>query len=48
VLVATKPVDFRRGAYSLAAPFREQWRHDPFSRTIFIFRSKLGASPFDV
>jgi transposase len=28
VLVATKPVDFRRGADSLAALVREQLRHD--------------------
>jgi transposase len=35
VLVATKPVDFRRGADSLAAVVREQLQHDPFSETIF-------------
>jgi transposase len=40
VLVATKPVDFRRGADGLAALAREQLQHDPFSGTIFIFRSK--------
>src|SRR6202521_3747368 len=40
VLVGTKPVDFRRGADSLAALVREQLRHDPFSGTVFIFRSK--------
>jgi transposase len=40
VLVATKPVDFRRGADRLAALVREQLKHDPFSGTIFIFRSK--------
>jgi transposase len=40
VLVATKPVDFRRGADSLAALMREQLRHDPFSGMIYIFRSK--------
>jgi len=40
ILVATKPVDFRRGADSLAALVREQLRHDPFSGTLFIFRSK--------
>jgi transposase len=44
VLVATKPVDFRRGADSLAALVREQLRHDPFSGTIFIFRSKRADS----
>jgi transposase len=33
-------VDFRHGADSLAALVREQLRRDPFSGTIFIFRSK--------
>jgi transposase len=40
VLVATRPVDFRKGAEGLAALVREQIQHDPFSGTIFIFRSK--------
>src|SRR6201985_884886 len=40
VMVATKPVDFRKGADGLAALVREQLEHDPFSGTIFIFRSK--------
>jgi len=40
VLVATRPVDFRRGADSLAALVREELRHDPFCGTIFVFRSK--------
>jgi transposase len=40
VLVATKPVDFRKGAEGLVALVQEQLRHDPFSGTIFIFRSK--------
>jgi len=40
VLVAIRPVDFRRGADSLAALVREQLRQDPFSGTLFIFRSK--------
>jgi len=31
VLVATKPVDFRRGADSLAALAREQLQRDPLS-----------------
>jgi transposase len=34
VLVATKPVDFRRGADSLAAVVHEQLKHDPFCGTI--------------
>jgi len=40
VMVATKPVDFRKGADGLAALVRGQLRHDPFSGTIFVFRSK--------
>src|SRR6202162_2657590 len=40
VLVATKPVDFRKGADGLVALVREALGHDPFSGTIFIFRSK--------
>ena len=40
ILVATKPVDFRRGADSLAALAKEELRRDPFSGTIFVFRSK--------
>jgi transposase len=40
VLVATKPVDFRKGADGLVALIREGLGHDPFSGTIFIFRSK--------
>ena len=33
-------MDVRRGDDRLAALVREQHRHDPFSGTIFIFRSK--------
>ena len=40
VMVATKPVDFRKGADGLAALVREQLGHDPFAGTIFVFRSK--------
>jgi transposase len=40
VLVATKPVDFRKGGDGLAALVREALGDDPFSGTIFIFRSK--------
>jgi transposase len=40
ILVATKPVDFRRGADSLAALAQEELRRDPFSGTILVFRSK--------
>jgi transposase len=40
VLVATKPIDFRKGADGLAALVRETLGHDPFSGTIFVFRAK--------
>ena len=40
VLVATKPVDFRRGMDSLAALVQEHLQDNPFSGTLFVFRSK--------
>ena len=40
VLVATKPVDFRKGGDGLAALVRETLGHDPFSGTVFVVRSK--------
>jgi transposase len=40
VLVATKPVDFRKGADGLVALVRETLREDPFSGVIVVFRSK--------
>jgi len=40
VLVATKPVDFRKGADGLAALVRETMGADPFSGTVYVFRGK--------
>ena len=40
VLVATKPVDFRKGPDGLVALVRETLREDPFSGVVVIFRSK--------
>jgi transposase len=40
VLVATKPVDFRKGADSLAAMAKEALKQDPFSGTVIVFRAK--------
>jgi transposase len=40
VLLATKPVDFRKGMDGLAALVQEQLKADPFSGVIFCFRSK--------
>jgi len=40
VMVATKPVDFRKGADGLAALVRESLTADPFSGAIYVFRAK--------
>jgi transposase len=40
VLVATHPVDFRKGMDGLAALVKERLGHDPFSGTVYVFRSK--------
>ncbi len=40
VLVATRPVDFRKGAHSLAALAAEVLSEDPFSGVVLVFRSK--------
>jgi transposase len=37
VLVATKPVDFRKGVNGLAALVQEQLKGNPFSGTIYCF-----------
>jgi transposase len=39
-MVATRPVDFRKGAEGLAALVREEMRADPFSGTIYVFRAR--------
>jgi transposase len=40
VLLATRPVDFRKGMDGLAALVKERLGADPFSGTIFVFRAK--------
>jgi transposase len=42
VLLATKPVDFRRGAHALAALAGAALGEDPFSEVVLVFRSKRG------
>jgi transposase len=39
VMVATKPVDFRKGAEGLAALVREI-QDDPFCGVVYVFRAK--------
>jgi transposase len=40
VLVATRPVDFRKGMDGLAGLVRESLGCDPFSGVVYVFRSK--------
>jgi transposase len=40
VMIATRPVDFRKGMDGLAAVVKEHLRADPYSGAIFVFRSK--------
>lgn len=39
-MVATKPVDFRKGAEGLAALVRESMGTDPFSGAVYVFRAR--------
>ena len=40
VLIATKPVDFRKGMDGLAALVAAELRLEPFSGVVYVFRSK--------
>lgn len=40
VMVATQPVDFRKGAEGLAALVHETMTADPFSGAVYVFRAK--------
>lgn len=40
IMVATKPIDFRKGHDSLAAMVKNELRKDPFTGTIFVFRAR--------
>lgn len=40
IMVATRPVDFRKGADGLAALVRETMGADPFSGAVYVFRAK--------
>jgi transposase len=40
VMVATRPVDFRKAAEGLAALVRETMTADPFSGAVYVFRAK--------
>ena len=40
ILLATRPVDFRKGAHGLAALAQEMLAEDPFSGVVIVYRSK--------
>jgi len=40
IVVATKPVDFRKGHDGLAALVQSELRKEPLTGTVFVFRSK--------
>ncbi|GAA0295041.1 IS66 family insertion sequence element accessory protein TnpB [Rhodovulum strictum] len=40
ILVATRPVDFRKGHDGLAALVQSVLKEDPFTGTVFVFRPK--------
>ena len=42
IMVAAKPIDFRKGMDSLAALVKQALASDPFTGDVFIFRSKRG------
>lgn len=45
VLVATKPVDFRKGADGLAALAKEVLKQDPYSGVVLVFSKRSAATP---
>jgi transposase len=44
ILVAVRPVDFRRGIDGLARLCREELQVDPFSGCLFVFRNRRGTA----
>jgi len=40
ILLASRPIDFRKGAHGLAALAQEVLAEDPFSGTVIVYRSK--------
>jgi transposase len=40
ILLATRPIDFRKGAHGLAGLAQEVLAEDPFSGTVIVYRAK--------
>ncbi len=44
ILLAVEPVDFRKGADTLAALCRSHLQQDPLSGALFVFRNRAGTA----
>jgi transposase len=44
ILVAIEPVDFRKGIDGLARLCKDRLQADPYSGSVFVFRSRTGGS----
>ncbi len=44
LLLATEPIDFRKGIDGLKALCKQKLKSDPFSGTVFAFRNRAGTS----
>jgi transposase len=44
ILLATEPVDFRKGMDGLAAVCRQVLREQPLSGAVFVFRNRAGTA----
>ena len=42
ILLATQPIDFRKGGHSLAALAQDVLGEDPFSGAVIVYRAKRG------
>jgi transposase len=42
ILLATRPIDFRKGAHGLAALAQQALAEKPFSGAVIVYRSKRG------
>jgi transposase len=42
ILLASRPIDFRKGAHGLAALAQEILAEDPFSGTVIVYRVKIS------
>lgn len=40
ILIAAKPVDFRKGLDGLTALVKSELQRDPYTGTVFLFRSR--------